>query len=119
MAGLLDTLLEKTAGALGTALLKELRSLRLVLQEQVDAYRQAHGMEPLYAKPALPVQDLPDDADGTVPYLYVDILEELAKEQKVPFDETTDLVALGKERGWIDQSGEIRMLPESYKGLVQ
>lgn len=126
-----DKIAEKVAGALGWLLLKELRRIATALEKGIDSHREIHGFHPLFAVPPATQsidQQIQDEQDAAVAareildaspetegdFMRLEILEMLARENRIEIDTTTDLVALGKERGWLDQAGEIVMLPQGY-----
>lgn len=120
---LMEKLMEKLAGPVGFLILKELGRIAVAVERGVDSLREIHGLHPVFAalekQPAAPpagesldsVLDPPEDLGD---YLRLDILEALAREHQIPITTETDLVALGKTHGWLDQAGQVAMLPRGY-----
>lgn len=126
-----DKVAEMLARAFGGLILRELKGIRKALEIGVDSDREIHGFQPLFAKPGEDLEDgagggAGSGADGMDPeadpsdtsvhpdYMILEILELLAQENHVPHDSDTDLIALGKDRGWLNKEGEIVMLPRGY-----
>lgn len=128
---LTDKVIEKVGGALGYLLLKELRRIAYALEMQCNLQLAEQGRQPLFylSKPAtLPSLDDapisvdaagermdPPGGDDGPDWLRLDLLTQLAREQHVEIDLDTDLIALGKERGWLNAGGEVVMLPQEYR----
>lgn len=102
-------------------LLKETKRLTKTLEVGVDSFRQVHGLPAAFhVEPSATISD--PDAGRTVPHapepesnwLKYDILEALCREHHIPFDDSTDMILLGKEHGWLDSSGAIVALPTGY-----
>lgn len=125
---LLDKIGEKLAGAVGWLILKELRGIRHAIEVGVDSQREGMGLRPIFAEaeaapraeltatdgvPHLAGERGADQPEPDGEFLLMSMLEALAEEQRVPVDSRTDLIALGKERGWLDQAGELVMLPQA------
>lgn len=127
---LTDKIVERIAGALGWLLLKELRGIRSALEKGIDSQREIAGLRPIFAPAVSEVDarilseqaDAAGGADGEIAaevsseaadYMRLEILEMLAAEQNIPITASTDLVALGKDRGWLDASGGLTMLPKT------
>lgn len=130
---LTDKIAEKVAGALGWLLLKELRRIASAIERGIDSDRELAGYQPIYASRlseteadaagAAGAEGDGDTAGGgasdessaseSADYMRLDILEALAAEHNVPITATTDLIALGKDRGWLDASGGLTMLPKT------
>lgn len=125
---LTDKIAEKIAGALGWLLLKELRRIGSVLEKSCDSHREIHGFQPLFqtelekankiiageqteAEEIL-AAETGISAEGD--FMRLEILEMLARENRIMVTSETDLVELGKARGWLDQAGEIVMFPMHY-----
>lgn len=132
---LTDKIVEKLAGALGWLLLKELRGIRSALERGVDSDRELAGYQPIFARPRTAIDDqiaseqadaagdvmdgdaaggAVGDASDAQDFMRLEILEMLAHENNVPITATTDLIQLGKDRGWLDASGGLSMLPRNY-----
>lgn len=128
--GISDKIAEKVAGALGWLLLKELRGIRSAIERGIDSQREMGGYQPIFSKPISEVDarilseqadaagdaeagGAPVDAGGGEDYMRLDILESLAVEHHIEVTPNTDLIALGTQRGWLDQSGQLTMLPKT------
>lgn len=127
-----DKIAEKIAGALGWLLLKELRRIASAIEQGIDSDRELAGFQPIFSKPIseLDAQILSEQTDAAsgaegdgeiqaggsnegADYMRLDILEALAAEQNIQITPNTDLIALGKDRGWLDASGGLVMLPKT------
>lgn len=128
---LTDKIVEKIAGALGWLLLKELRRIASGIEKGIDSHREIHGFRPLFQTPleaaneviageqAEAAQAVADNEPTNLSseggdYMRQEILELLAGENRIPITPETDLVALGKDRGWLDNAGQVVMLPQGY-----
>lgn len=121
-----ETIVEKVAGAVGWLILTELRRIGHAIEALVDDRRAERGLQPLFGlagkREATEIpsaadedRDLPPEADAsTGDFLREEILTLLAAQQHISITLDTDLVALGKERGWLNQAGEVMMLPEGF-----
>lgn len=131
---LTDKIAEKIAGALGWLLLKELRRIASAIERGIDSNRELAGYQPIFApqvsEDAAGGASAEGDGDAAgsgasdegsageatseaSDYMRLDILEALAAEHNVPITATTDLIALGKDLGWLDASGGLTMLPKT------
>lgn len=130
--GLLDRLTSAVNGAVETnqarGVLKELRLIREALQVGVDSYRLVNGMPTLYGVPWTPDEQAEKSREigegltaGSIirpgDYTTVWLIEELAKQFRVPITHETDLEALALERGWISPEGALLVIPEAAIGL--
>lgn len=118
--GILDAAAKKVGAGLGLALYRELRALRRTLEVGIDTYREVHHLEPRFAKAPARTATVPEPEIYEEPdFLRVDVIEELAREHHIPFDETTDLEALAVAQGWVEYpGGDLKALPESHKHLT-
>lgn len=96
-------------------LLIEVRRLRHTLERGIDSQREIAGLDPIFTPTLKAViesaEAIGPERDDDPDWLRIDLLEQLAHEANIPVDETTDLLALGRERGWLDEDGKIVCLP--------
>lgn len=124
---LTDKIIEKIGGAFGWVIFRELRQIRLTLERGIDSQREIVGLQPLFGQPKSEVdrqieEELAEPAaqaeiaqmDGEPDHLRLEILELLARDHQILVTSETDLVALGRSRGWLDESGAVTMLPKNY-----
>jgi hypothetical protein len=120
---ILETAARRTILGVLLLLLKELKHLTRVLEIGVDSFRLAHGQRAQFTVAADESTEPADpNADRTIPryendepeFLRRDLLEHLAREHHIAFDDSTDLVQVGKELGWLTSSGEFAQLPTGY-----
>jgi hypothetical protein len=124
---LLDKVAEKVAGAVGWLLIREIRSLRQTIEKGIDSQREIAGFHPLFSAPpsAIDQQIADEQAQPAIDreiaqlaaepdFLRLEMLEMLARDHQIVVTAETDLIALGKARGWLDESGQITMLPQNY-----
>lgn len=122
---LLDRFALKTTAGMVWLLVRELRRLTHAIETGVDSFRQVHGHRPLFEAPTFHAEHAADpdpDTNRTIPrfeddtpdWLRLDLLAALAREQHVLITDDTDLVQVGRERGWIDEAGQLVVLPKHY-----
>ena len=119
---LADKLADKILGPFGWALLKSLTRIATAIEKGIDSHREICGYQPLFAShtsPATTSEESPEGEGFTPPdrepdFMRQEILTLLAAEQHVMITGDTDLVVLGKSRGWLNEAGEVVMLPQGY-----
>lgn len=130
-----DKIAEKIGGAFGWVIFKELRGIRQTLEIGVDSQREIHGLQPLFKAPKSAIdQQIEDEqaeaaaaghaaytsgvdqelSDAEPDFLRLELLEMLARDNQIMVTAETDLLALGKSRGWLDDNGQVTMLPKNY-----
>lgn len=122
-----DKIADVFARAFGGLVLRELRGIRIAIERGVDSQREMKGFQPLFKAQAPPATDNPaeppPEAEEPIPtgsatdYMTLEILEMLAQENHILITPDTDLIALGKDRQWLDQSGQLITLPQQYQRL--
>lgn len=118
--GLVDKIIERFGERLSFELLGEIRGLRQAVEDLTLAYRQVHhlptGLSTVEALPRTPTGKViaVAEAESEPDWLRVDLIESLAREHHIPFDGDTDLLALAREHGWVNDAGEMIMLPSDY-----
>lgn len=121
---LADKVAEKILGPFGWVLIKTLTRIAVAIEKGIDSYREISGYNPIFAPPAEPLAEPSTPAGGIEQtdyssdpepdYMRLEILEALARENRIIILPDTDLVALGKQRGWLNEAGEVVMLPQGY-----
>lgn len=106
--------------------LRELAKIRKVLEVMVDSYRQVNGMPAMFGPGMIEDQDpikvirgsgQPGSIIRPGDHQLVWLIEELAKEFRVPLTGDTDLEELAVSMGWVSPEGRLLMIPEVAKGL--
>lgn len=121
--GITDKIADSLAKGFGWLLIRELRRIAVAIEKGVDSQRELAGFNPIFKPVPTPTdvqisQELLDTSgpefkdDGD--YVRLEILEALARENRIVVTMETDLVALGKARGWLDETGQVVMLPQGY-----
>lgn len=101
---------------------RELRAIRKVLESAVDSYRVVNGLSPIYAV-LEPIEDQSNTTDrpGFVlrpgDFQLIWVIEELARENRIPITHETDLEKLALEYGWVSPDGKLLMVPKSAEGM--
>lgn len=97
---------------------RQLSRLSKAIEVGVDSYRQVHGLDLVFTQPEEPpvfTRHLAGSALNDGDYLKVWAIEELAREQRISIDHTTDLEQLARDQGWMDAGGEFLLLPLSAR----
>src|SRR6266702_4729263 len=121
---LLEAAARKTILGVLLLLLKELRRLATAVETITDSYRTTHGHQPMFSTGAAQAAEIDTDAGRHVPrfdsdddrldWLRNDVLEALCREHHIIVTDGMDLVQIGRERGWLDSSGQLVTLPAHY-----
>lgn len=121
--GILDRIADLTDRVQVKALETQLDRIATALERLVDTQRESVGL-PLYYVEAMPEE--PADVGGAAragsilhggDYQLVWLIEELAREHRIPVRPETDLEALALERGWLSPEGKLLVVPQSAEGM--
>jgi hypothetical protein len=118
---LLDRFALKTTAGMVWLLVRELRRLTHAIEVGVDSFRTVHGHQPAFDG-FKPVSEYDVDAGRTVPhfesdapdYLRLDIIECLCREHHIPVEDSTNLLDIARAQHWIDESGDLVVMPKDY-----
>jgi len=119
---ILEAAARKTILGVLLLLLRELRHLNRILEVATDSFRIAHKMQAQFTVAKDEPSEDPDAETRIIPryehdepqYLKLDLIECLCREQHIPIEPGTDLFAVARERQWIDEAGQLVVLPTTY-----
>lgn len=119
--GIFDAVRERIERRAARNSIRELRKLREVLEIGIDSYREANGLPKYFVKA---IEEAPPEFEsfsrgGVIrpgEYQMIWMIEELAREFRVPITAETDLEALALERGWVSADGRLLMVPQAAAG---